>query len=73
MYGCSHAFLVTGEDRCLTYARAGLDRTNAHATDPVHGGYCSRLELDGDPVDPRADKDVLSLASLGWPTAGIST
>jgi N-acylglucosamine 2-epimerase len=65
VYGYSHAFLLTGEDRYLTYAKAGLDWINAKAKDPVYGGYYSRLKANGDPVDPLADKDVFNLASLG--------
>jgi hypothetical protein len=65
VYGYSHAFLLTGEDRYLTYAKAGLDWINAKARDQVHGGYYSRLEINGDPVDPQADKGVFDLASLG--------
>ena len=65
VYGYSHAFLMTGEDRYLTYAKAGLDWINTKAKDPVYGGYYSRLTIKGDPVDPNADKSVFDLASLG--------
>ena len=65
VYGYSHAFMMTGEDRYLTYAKAGLDWINTKAKDPVYGGYYSRLDSNGEPVDPNADKDVFSLASLG--------
>jgi hypothetical protein len=64
-YGYSHAFLMTGEDRYLTYAKAGLDWINAKAKDPVYGGYYGRLDVHGNPVDPHADKEVFDLASLG--------
>jgi hypothetical protein len=65
VYGYSHAFMMTGDDRYLTYAKAGLDWINAKAKDPVYGGYYSRLDINGDPIDRYADKDVFSLASLG--------
>jgi hypothetical protein len=65
VYGYSHAFMLTGEDRYLSYAKAGLDWINTHAKDQEHGGYYSRLTIDGAPVDPYADKDVFNLASLG--------
>jgi hypothetical protein len=65
VYGYSHAFMMTGEDRFLTYAKAGLDWINTKAKDPVYGGYYSRLDINGDPVDRYADKDVFNLASLG--------
>ena len=57
--------MMTGEDRYLTYAKAGLDWINTKAKDPVYGGYYGRLTINGDPVDPNADKDVFDLASLG--------
>ena len=31
--------MLTGEERYLTYARAGIDWIEAKAKDPVHGGY----------------------------------
>src|SRR3954451_15537537 len=65
VYGYSHAFMMTGEDRYLTYAKAGLDWINAKAKDPVYGGYYGRLKINGDPVDPHADKLVFDVASLG--------
>ena len=65
VYGYSHAFMMTGEDRYLTYAKAGLDWINTKAKDPVYGGYYGRLKINGDPVDPHADKSVFDLASLG--------
>ncbi|HEX5087286.1 MAG TPA: AGE family epimerase/isomerase [Nocardioides sp.] len=74
VYGYSLAFMMTGEDRYLTYAKAGLDWINAKAKDPVYGGYYGRLDVDGNPVDPdadgdpdptHADKELFDLASLG--------
>ena len=65
VYGYSHAFMMTGEDRYLTYAKAGLDWINTKAKDQVYGGYYGRLTINGDPVDPYADKSVFDLASLG--------
>ncbi len=65
VYGYSHAFMMTGEDRFLTYAKAGLDWINTKAKDPVYGGYYGRLDSNGDPVDRYADKEVFDLASLG--------
>ena len=65
VYGYSHAFMMTGEDRYLTYAKAGLDWINTKAKDQRYGGYYSRLTINGDAVDPKADKNVFDLASLG--------
>ena len=65
VYGYSLAYLLTGEERYLTYAKAGLDWINTKAKDPVHGGYYGELDVDGDPVDPLANKDIFDLASLG--------
>ena len=65
VYGYSLAFMLTGEERYLTYASAGIDWINAKAKDPVHGGYFGLLQENGDPVNPLANKDVFDLASLG--------
>ena len=65
VYGYSLAFMLTGEERYLTYAKAGIDWINAKAKDPVHGGYFGLLKADGEPVDALANKDVFDLASLG--------
>jgi N-acylglucosamine 2-epimerase (GlcNAc 2-epimerase) len=65
VYGYSHAFMMTGEERYLTYAKAGLDWINAKAKDPVYGGYYGMLDRHGEPVDREADKEVFDLASLG--------
>ena len=65
VYGYSLAFLLTGEQRYLTYARAGLDWIEAKLEDPVHGGYFAELDAAGRPVDPLANKDLFDLASVG--------
>jgi mannose/cellobiose epimerase-like protein (N-acyl-D-glucosamine 2-epimerase family) len=39
VYGYSLAFMLSGEDRYLTYAKAGLDWIDAKAKDPVYDGY----------------------------------
>jgi hypothetical protein len=65
VYGYSLAFMLTGEERYLTYAKAGLDWINTKAKDPVYGGYFGQLRADGEPVNRTADKDVFGLASLG--------
>ncbi len=65
VYGYSLAFMLTGEEKYLTYAKSGLDWINTKAKDPVYGGYYGELDVHGNPVDPRANKDVFDLASLG--------
>jgi hypothetical protein len=65
VYGYSLAFMLTGEERYLTYAKAGLDWINTKAKDPVNGGYFGELKVNGDPVNLQANKDVFDLASLG--------
>ena len=57
--------MLTGEERYLTYAKAGLDWINTKAKDPVHGGYFGELDVAGVPVNRAANKDVFDLASLG--------
>jgi hypothetical protein len=65
VYGYSLAFLLTGQDRYLTYAKAGIDWINTHAKDPVNGGYYGLLDVKGDPVTPQANKNLFDLASVG--------
>ena len=65
VYGYSLAFMLTGDDRYLTYARAGLDWIETKLEDPVHGGYFAELDASGEPVDPSANKNLFDLASVG--------
>jgi hypothetical protein len=65
VYGYSLAFMLTGEERYLTYARAGLDWIEAKLEDPVHGGYFGELDAAGQPVNKTANKDLFDLASVG--------
>lgn len=65
VYGYSVAFLLTGEDRYLTYARAGIEWINTHARDTEHGGWYGQLTKEGKPVAPEAPKQVFDVASLG--------
>ena len=65
VYGYSLAFMLTGEERYLGYAKAGIDWIEAKAKDPVHGGYYGLLDEYGVPVNPQAPKEVFDLASLG--------
>ncbi|RYP82706.1 hypothetical protein EKO23_21230 [Nocardioides guangzhouensis] len=65
VYGYSLAFMLTGDERYLTYARAGLDWIEAKLEDPVHGGYFGELDATGKPVDDEANKDLFDLASVG--------
>jgi len=65
VYGYSLAFMLTGEERYLGYARAGIDWIEAKAKDPVNGGYFGLLDATGEPVNALANKEVFDLASLG--------
>ena len=65
VYGYSLAFMLTGEERYLGYARAGIDWIEAKAKDPVNGGYFGLLDANGAPVNALANKEVFDLASLG--------
>ncbi len=65
VYGYSVAFLLTGEERYLTYARAGLEWLEEHAFDEIRGGWYRDLAETGDPVDPEDQKQLFDLASLG--------
>jgi mannose/cellobiose epimerase-like protein (N-acyl-D-glucosamine 2-epimerase family) len=65
VFGYSVSFLLTGDERYLTWARAGLDWIDTHAKDPAYGGYFGQLDMNGNPVAPLAPKEVFDLASLG--------
>lgn len=65
VYGDCVAFMLTGEERYLTWAKAGIDWIDAHARDTTYGGYYATLDINGDPVDPLADKELFDLAELG--------
>ena len=67
VYGYSLAFMLTGDERFLTYARAGLDWIEAKLEDPVHGGYFAALDAMGEPSESTvtANKDLFDLASVG--------
>ena len=65
VYGYSLAFMLTGDEQYLTYARAGLDWIEAKLEDPVHGGYFAELDASGEPVNRTANKDLFDLASVG--------
>ncbi len=65
VYGYSLAFLLTGQDRYLTYAKAGIDWINTKAKDPVYGGYYGALDVGGEPINREANKTLFDLASVG--------
>ena len=74
VYGYSLAFMLTGEERYLGYAKAGLDWINTKAKDPVYGGYYGRLD------DQRATRSTRTPTRTSstwprsvWPTACTST
>jgi mannose/cellobiose epimerase-like protein (N-acyl-D-glucosamine 2-epimerase family) len=65
VYGYSVAFHLTGEERYLTYARAGLEWLEEHAFDEIRGGWYRDLTETGGPVDSEDQKQLFDLASLG--------
>jgi len=65
VYGYSVAFHLTGDERYLAYARAGLEWLDDHGFDAVRGGWYRNLTETGDPEDPDGDKPLFDLASLG--------
>jgi mannose/cellobiose epimerase-like protein (N-acyl-D-glucosamine 2-epimerase family) len=65
VYGYSVAFHLTGDERYLTYARAGLEWVEEHGFDPVNGGWYHDLADTGAPLDATDDKQLFDLASLG--------
>ena len=65
VYGYSVAFHLTGDERYLAYARAGLEWVEGHGFDPVNGGWYHDLTDTGAPLAPADDKELFDLASLG--------
>jgi mannose/cellobiose epimerase-like protein (N-acyl-D-glucosamine 2-epimerase family) len=65
VYGYSVAFHLTGEERYLTYARAGLEWLEEHGFDDVRGGWYRDLTETGGPLEENANKQLFDLASLG--------
>ncbi|WP_432477403.1 AGE family epimerase/isomerase [Nocardioides sp. GXQ0305] len=65
VYGYSVAFHLTGEEKYLEYARAGLQWIEENAYDETYEGWYRDLTDTGAPRAPRADKPIFDLASLG--------
>jgi mannose/cellobiose epimerase-like protein (N-acyl-D-glucosamine 2-epimerase family) len=65
VYGYSVAFHLTGEERYLTYARAGLEWLEEHGYDDVRGGWYRDLTETGRPLDENEHKQLFDLASVG--------
>ena len=65
VYGYSVAFHLTGHERYLTYARAGLEWLEAKGQDHVRNGWYRDLKETGDPLDAEAPKQLFDLASVG--------
>ncbi len=65
VYGYSVAFHLTGDEKYLTYARAGLRWIDEHGRDPEYGGWYRDLTETGDPRVPDGNKPIFDLASLG--------
>jgi len=55
-YGLTRAYQLTGDGEYLDRAREALTWMLDHAWDPVHGGWWSGLDEDGDPSAPGADR-----------------
>ena len=65
VYGYSVAFHLTGDEKYLTYARAGLEWIMTKGYDATHKGWYRDLTETGDPRAPRGEKPIFDLASLG--------
>ncbi len=59
-YGFTRAFMLTGNEAYLTYARRALDFMYAHDWDAAHGGWYAQNDRAGNPAqgtDPKAAFD----------------
>jgi len=55
-YGFTRAFMLTGNEGYLTYARHALDFMEAHAWDQTNGGWFGSNDMVGNPMGPTAPK-----------------
>ena len=65
VYGYSVAFHLIGEEKYLEYARAGLQWLELKGYDRTNQGWYRDLTETGAPRNPRAEKPIFDLASLG--------
>ena len=64
VYGYSVAFHLTGEEKYLEYARAGLEWLNRYGRDATGGWHHDLLDT-GAPRNPAGNKELFDLASVG--------
>jgi mannose/cellobiose epimerase-like protein (N-acyl-D-glucosamine 2-epimerase family) len=59
-YGYVRAFMLTGNETYLQFARAGLDFMYQHAWDPTNGGWYDELGPSGNVLNPSANKSAFN-------------
>ena len=55
-YGLTRAYMLTGDTTYLSYAKNALNWMYEHAWDNTHGGWIQELNINGNPINPTANK-----------------
>ena len=55
-YGLVRAYMLTGDTVYLNYAKNALDWMYDHAWDETYGGWFQELNINGNPINPNANK-----------------
>jgi len=56
IYGMVRAYMLTGDTTYINLAKNALDWMYAHAWDNVSNGWFQELDINGNPINPVADK-----------------
>jgi mannose/cellobiose epimerase-like protein (N-acyl-D-glucosamine 2-epimerase family) len=59
-YGYVRAFMLTGNESYLGYARGALNFMYSHAWDKSYGGWFTNLDKNGNPVNSKETKDAFN-------------
>ena len=55
-YGLVRAYMLNGDTTYLNYAKNALDWMYEHAWDDTYGGWFQELNINGNPINPTANK-----------------
>ena len=55
-YGMTRAYMLTGDTTYLGFARRALNWMYDHAWDETYGGWFQELNINGNPINPTANK-----------------
>jgi mannose/cellobiose epimerase-like protein (N-acyl-D-glucosamine 2-epimerase family) len=55
-YGLTRAYMLTGDTTYLGFAKRALDWMYEHAWDETYGGWFQEININGNPINPTANK-----------------